>query len=863
MPGTNLTRAEARTRAELLRVESYDIKLDLARGEKQFGSDTTVRFSAAETGSSSFISLIADSVESVELNDVQLDPATVYQDSRVLLENLQKENVLRVVSTQAYTNTGEGMHRFVDPVDGEVYLYTQFEVPDSRRVFTVFEQPDLKAKFKFTVTAPANWLIVGNQPTPEPVDAGISELGNGKPNTPIATWSFEPTPVMSSYITAIIAGPYKGKRSELTNSEGRTIPLGVFCRASLEAHLDADYIIEKTRQGFEFFEREFNFPYPFAKYDQVFVPEFNMGAMENIGAVTHTEAYVFRGKTEEAVKERRVVTVLHELAHMWFGDLVTMKWWNDLWLNESFAEYTSVLATAEATEYTDSWTTFASHEKSWAYRQDQLPSTHPVVAEILDLEDVMSNFDGITYAKGAAVLKALVAYVGRKDFFLGVSEYFRKHQYKNTELPDLLQELELTSGRDLNTWSQAWLETAGVNTLSARFELDLAGNYKSFEVVQSAHEKYPTIRPHRVAIGCYNVVNGRLERTAQVETDIAESVTEIAELVGAAQPDLLLLNDDDLTFAKVRFDERSLQTAKEYLGSCEDSLARAVIWGVLWDTTRDGELPASEFVKTVLANISGETQSSTLRTVLGQLHTALSIYTAPENRNALTSVVAIKLLELAEQAAAGSDSQFQLVKAFAEVAASKTHLATVADLHSGKKQLAGLEVDTDLAWAFLISLVAGGAAGESEIAAALAADNTASGNQAAAKARAAIPTAAGKAAAWKDNVLSGEVPNLIVRSSGAGFQRVHNPELLAPYAKEFFKELNTLWEQRSFAIAEEIIDSYYPLPLANAKLEREAAAWLAANTNAPRALRRFILEAHSDTARALRAQQADGAVLNS
>lgn len=857
MPGTNLTRAEARERAELITVDSYDIKLDLARGETQFGSDTTVFFDAKTPGANSFISLIADSVESITLNGEQLDPQRVYQDSRILLDNLQAKNELRVVSTQAYTNTGEGMHRFVDPADGEVYLYTQFEVPDSRRVFTVFEQPDLKARFKFTVTAPANWLVVSNQPTPEPVSAGVSELGNGKPGSEVATWSFEPTPVMSSYITAIIAGPYQGSRGELTNAEGRKIPLGVFCRASLHEHLDADYIMEKTREGFEFFEKEFNFPYPFAKYDQIFVPEFNMGAMENIGAVTHTEAYVFRGKTEEATKERRVVTVLHELAHMWFGDLVTMRWWNDLWLNESFAEYTSVLATAEATEYKDAWTTFASLEKSWAYRQDQLPSTHPVVAEILDLEDVMANFDGITYAKGAAVLKALVAYVGKREFFAGVSEYFKKYQYSNTELPDLLRELEATSGRDLKEWAQAWLETAGVNTLSSRFKVDADGKYTSFEIVQSATEEYPTIRPHRVAVGCYNVIDGKLQRVKRVEVDVSEVTTRIPELEGEAQPDLLLLNDDDLTFTKARFDERSLQTAIKHLGSCDDSLARALIWSTLWDTTRDAEMAPSEFVAAVLAHIGQETQSSTLRTVLGQLNTAASIYAAVENRASLAEQTAARLLELAETADSGSDSQFQLLKAFANFASTSEHLAVVAKLRSGEKILPGLSIDTDLDWVLLTSLVAGGKAGEAEIAAAETADKTASGVQSAAKARAAIPTAEGKAAAWQSNVITAGVPNLTVRAAGAGFLRAHDTSLLQPYIAEFFNELNNIWEQRSFAISEEIIESYYPLPLASVELAEAADAWLRANENAPRALRRFILEAQADTQRAVNAQAAD------
>ncbi|MET0783593.1 MAG: aminopeptidase N, partial [Leifsonia flava] len=500
MPGENLTRIEAEERAGIVAVDSYDVTLDLTTGDETFRSETTVRFSATE-GASTFIDAITRTVHSVTLNGTALDPATVSDGVRIQLDGLAAENELTVVADAIYTNTGEGLHRFVDPVDDEVYLYSQFEVPDSRRMFAVFEQPDLKASFRFTVTAPAKWQMISNSATPEPVAVE---------GTDAATWSFAPTPRMSSYITALVAGPYSVVRSELTSRDGRTIPLGVFSRASLAEYLDSDYIFEKTRQGFAYFEEKFDFAYPFEKYDQMFVPEFNAGAMENAGAVTFTEAYVFRSKVTDAMRERRVVTILHELAHMWFGDLVTMKWWNDLWLNESFAEWASTMATAEATEWTEAWTTFAAMEKSWAYRQDQLPSTHPIVATINDLEDVLVNFDGITYAKGGSVLKQLVAWVGIDAFFTGVAAYFKKNAWGNTELVDLLSELETASGRDLSEWSKLWLETAGVNTLRPEIATDDSGVITGFTVLQSAAADYPTIRPHRLAIGFYTLVDGVL-----------------------------------------------------------------------------------------------------------------------------------------------------------------------------------------------------------------------------------------------------------------------------------------------------------------------------------------------------------------
>ena len=858
MPGTNLTRAEAQERAAVVSTERYEVALDLTTGAEQFSAVTTVHFSGTP-GADTFIDLIADSVESVELNGEALDPAEVFADSRVRLPRLAERNVLRIASTQRYTNTGEGLHRFVDPADGEVYLYSQFEVPDSRRMFPVFEQPDLKATFAFTITAPARWQVVSNQPTPEPVDAGAraGAQGDDWPEQAIATWSFEPTPVMSSYITALIAGPYHVVRSELTSRDGRTIPLGVFCRESLAPHLDADYIFEKTREGFGFFEEQFDYAYPFDKYDQLFVPEYNMGAMENVGAVTFTEAYVFRSQVTDAMRERRVVTILHELAHMWFGDLVTMRWWNDLWLNESFAEYMSTLGVAEATEWTECWTTFAASEKSWAYRQDQLPSTHPIVAPIRDLEDVLVNFDGITYAKGASVLKQLVAWVGREPFMQGVHDYFVKHHHSNTELPDLLAELEARSGRDLSEWSRLWLETAGVNTLRPAFELDAEGRYSSFAVEQSAAPDHPTIRPHRIAIGLYALEGDALRRTQRIELDVDGARTEVPELVGAAQPDLLLLNDDDLTYAKIRLDERSLDTAARHLGAAEDSLTRALLWGTLWDATRDGEFPASRFIDIVLDHVRHETGSTTLRTLLGQLSLASASYVARDRRAATLERVADALWTLAEHAEAGSDRQFQFVKSFAHLAATDAQLDTVQSLLDGARELPGLAIDTDLGWELLFALAAGGRATPAQIDERLAGDRTANGNQAAAHARAALPGADDKARAWASVFDADDQPNAIVRATAAGFTRVHDLALLEPYVERFFDALLPVWESRSYAIAEELVEGFYPAELASEPLAAATRAWLDGHTDAPAALRRMVSEHLAGVERALRVQAAD------
>ncbi|AAT88771.1 aminopeptidase N [Leifsonia xyli subsp. xyli str. CTCB07] len=845
MPGENLTRIEAQERAAIVRVHAYDIALDLTTGSETFRSTTTVRFDAAH-GSSTFIDAITRTVRSVTLNGVRLDPAIVSDGVRIQLDGLQAENVLTVDADAIYTNTGEGLHRFVDPVDGEVYLYSQFEVPDSRRMFAVFEQPDLKAEFTFTVTAPSHWAVVSNSPTPKPVD-----VGEGK-----KTWSFAPTLVISSYITALIAGPYVSEHSELTSSDSRAIPLGVYARKSLAEFLDADYIFEKTRQGFAFYEEKFDYAYPFEKYDQLFVPEFNAGAMENAGAVTFTETYVFRSKVTDAIKERRVVTILHELAHMWFGDLVTMKWWNDLWLNESFAEYASTLATAEATEWTEAWTTFAALEKSWAYRQDQLPSTHPIVATINDLEDVQVNFDGITYAKGASVLKQLVAWVGQEDFLAGVAQYFKKHAHGNTELKDLLVELEATSGRDLTGWSEKWLETAGVNTLRPEITVDADGTITGFAVLQSAPADYPTIRPHRLAIGFYILRDGHLVREERIELDVDGVRTEVAELIGKKRPDLVLLNDDDLAYAKIRLDRESHRVAIEHLSKIESPLARSIVWGAVWDATRDTETPASDYVRLVLGNIAPETESTTIRTTLSQLALAVGSYVAPERQKETAETAASALWELAQQADAGSDAQFQFVKFFAALAATGEQLATIGALRDGSVALPGLTIDADLSWELLIALVAGGEAGDAEVDAALAADNTANGAQFAAQARASVPAIAGKQAAWDSVFGSDALPNTIVRFTGLGFQRADDKSVLATFVEPYFAALQDIWASRTYKIAEYLVAGMYPAPLANAELRDATRAWLDANPE-PAALRRLVIENLAGVERALAAQERD------
>ncbi|WP_055586994.1 aminopeptidase N [Peterkaempfera griseoplana] len=869
MPGTNLTREEARTRAQLLHVDAYDIELDLgaarvgpsspkadAEGGGTYRSTTVVRFTSREPGAASFIDLVAPAVHEVVLNGTALDPAEVFADNRIALPSLAAENELRVVADCAYTNTGEGLHRFVDPVDGETYLYTQFEVPDARRVFASFEQPDLKAEFRFTVIAPAGWAVVSNSPTPEPTEGTV-------PGTQV--WAFEPTPRVSSYITALIAGPYVGV-FDTYRSGDQTVPLGVYCRPSLREFLDAEQIFEVTRQGFDYFQEKFDHPYPFAKYDQLFVPEFNAGAMENAGAVTIRDQYVFRSKVTDAAYEARAETILHELAHMWFGDLVTMEWWNDLWLNESFATFTSIICQAEApgSRWPQAWTTFANSMKTWAYRQDQLPSTHPIMAEINDLEDVQVNFDGITYAKGASVLKQLVAYVGKDEFFRGVQAYFKRHAWGNTRLVDLLGALEETSGRDLKAWSKAWLETAGINILRPEISLAEDGTIASFTVLQEAPplpagaKGEAVLRPHRIAIGAYDLQDGRLVRTDRIELDVDGARTEVPQLAGRARPAVVLLNDDDLSYAKVRLDAESLAVVTAHLGDFTDSLPRALCWASAWDMTRDGEMATRDYLSLVLSGLGRESDIGVVQTVQRQLKLALDLYADPEWREEGLARWAAACEEQLRAAEPGGDHQLAWARALAAVARSEEHLGLLSGLLDGSQSVAGLAVDTELRWALLQRLVATGAADDKAVEAELERDRTAAGERYAATCRASRPTAGAKAEAWASVVESDTLPNAVQEAVIAGFVQTDQRELLAPYTAKYFAAVKGIFQTRSHEIAQQIVVGLYPtLQVEQATLDA-TDAWLESADPAP-ALRRMVVESRAGVERALRAQAADRA----
>jgi len=849
MPGINLTRDEAAERARLLSVGSppvdYTVELDLAASDKTFPSTTVMRFGCAEPGASTFVDLVDATVHQITLNGRNLDPDEVYSDSRIRLDDLAAENELRVVADCMYTHTGEGLHRFIDPADGRIYLYSQFEVPDARRVFATFEQPDLKGTFTFNVVAPSHWAVASNAVAPEPQpireDASV--------------WRFEPTPPMSTYITCLVAGEYHVLTDSYTGDHGE-VPLGLLCRKSLADYFDADEIFTLTKQGFGFFESAFAMAYPFGKYDQVFVPEFNMGAMENAGCVTFRDEYIFRSRQTTAEYETRANTILHEMAHMWFGDLVTMRWWDDLWLNESFAEWASHHAATRATKFTDAWTGFSNARKTWAYRQDQLPSTHPIAADNYDLEAVEVNFDGITYAKGAAALRQLVAWVGEEQFLAGLSAYFRQHAYGNTELTDLLAALEDASGRDLGSWAKEWLQTSGVNTMRPRFTVDDDGRFTSFVIEQTAAAEFPTLRRHRIAVGLYDRGEDGLVRRDRIETDLSGAETDLSDLVGQRQPDLILLNDDDLSYTKIRMDPRSLRTLVEHIDEIDASLARALCWGAAWDMTRDAEMRARDFVSLVLRGVGRESDLTAVRSLLVQGQVAVDLYSDPTNRPELAARWESGLRVLLDAAEPGSDHQLALLRGYAAAAHSDTALAWLASLLDGGAGLPGLDIDPDLRWALVSGLARRGRIDDIGIDAELARDNTISGRELAAAARAAQPSPAAKEEAWAAAVTRDDVPNETQRSIALSFQVPGQDEVLEPFVDRYLSEAATLWETKGVQRASVALTCLFPRSMPRPDVLERVDRWLS-TTQANPAARRLVSEGKADIERALRARARD------
>ena len=852
MPVAEITRSETSERARLLRVEAYDVTLDLTRGSEVFRSTSTISFECSEPGASSYVDLVAATVREITLNGLPVDAAAAYADGRIALTGLADRNILTVTADCRYSHDGTGLHRAVDPADEKVYTYTKFEPAYARTVYANFEQPDLKASFAITVVVPEGWQVLSNEPVAEQALVGEAAAVEGT-----VAWRFERTPRLSTYLFAIAAGEYEVVRESHTTPGGQVLTLGLACRASMAEFLTAEDIFDTTRKGLDYFTALFKTPYPFTKYDQVFVPEYSVGATENAGCVVFTDQLLFRSRVTDTMYQLRASVILHEMAHMWFGDYVTMKWWGDLWLNESFAEFCAALASAEATRYTSAWAMFAAGRKAWGYLADQLPSTHPVAANVPTLSEAIANFDGISYAKGASVLRQLVAWIGRERFFTGITAYFARHGWGNATLADWLAAIAESSGENLNDWAKAWLETAGPSTLRPELELDANGAFTSFAVLQEAPPEHPTLRPHRIAIGLYQRdVAGVLLRTSQVQADIAGPRTEVPALFGAAQPDLILLNDDDLTYAIVRFDERSLRTLADSIGELTDPLARAVCWTAVLDMVRKAELPVPAFVAMVADAMATEPSVAALQVLLDNCRQVLRTLADP-------AWVGEGFRQLAETAAGlltaadpGSDEQLAWAELLGWTATTPAQLDQIAGLLDGATRPADLVVGSELRWELLERLAVTGRIGDAEIDAEAAADPTDAGRRLAAACRAAIPDAEHKAAAWELLAGSAEIPVDLLRSVAAAFHQPEQASLLAPYVARYFEVLPRIWSESGGHLRVARAAALFPATQASPELLARIDAFLAE----PRepGLARVLVERRDQVQRALQSRALGG-----
>ncbi|MDR7278633.1 aminopeptidase N [Catenuloplanes atrovinosus] len=833
----SLTRAEAVERAALLTVDGYEIHLDLTGGPELFRSSTTIRFRAASPGPT-FAEVKPHRLLSARLNGTDLDVATL-DGNRLPLAALltgDAENVLTVEAEMAYTNTGDGLHRFVDPADGEVYLYGGSFLDESEKVFASFDQPDLKAPFTLTVRAPEGWLVAANGAEAARQDG---------------LWTFATTRPLATYFFSLIAGPY-----HLVTGEHDGIPLGLYCRASLAGDLDKDAaeILDVTARCLDRFHELFGVRYPFGKYDQAFVPEFNAGAMENPGLVTFRDDYVFRSAVTETEHELRATVIAHEMAHMWFGDLVTMRWWDDLWLNESFAEHMGYRVIAEVTDR-QTWTTFGMRRKGWGYAADQRPSTHPVApAELEDSALALLNFDGISYAKGAAVLRQLVAFLGDEAFLTGLRDYFRAHAFGNATLADLLDALSRAAGRDLTGWADLWLRRPQVNTLTPEITPGPDGTWAEVAVRQTAPPDHPTLRPHRIRVGLYDRVGAEVVCRERFETDLTPETdggrTVLDRLAGARAADLLLLNDGDLTYAKVRLDDASASAVPLVLPGLEDSLTRAVIWSATIDAVQDADRPVADLVSLVLAALPAEREVIIVEDVLlltGRLVDRYLDAAAREDALLLVATACDRLL-----AAAPPGHSLQLAAARSLIGSTRD-TARLRDWLAGRGVPEGLAVDADLRWRLLAALVVLGEAGAAEIEAESERDRSAAGELWAGTCTAALPDPAAKERAWQRLYTDETLSNRMLVAYGQGFWQPEQSELTAPYVERYFAEIPEAAPLRSGWSAERLAALTFPAYAVSPET-RAASARLLAREDLHPAVRRAVTDADDDMRRALRSR---------
>ncbi|MFJ6983551.1 MULTISPECIES: aminopeptidase N [unclassified Streptomyces] len=824
-----LTRDEAQTRARLLDVRRYTIALDLTTGDETFESETVIHF-AARTGADTFVELKPAELRSATLDGQPLDPAALDGNRLPLTGLTEGEHELRVTARMRYSRTGEGMHRFTDPSDGETYVYTQLFLDDVQRVFAAFDQPDLKAVFDVTVTAPEDWTVLAN---------GVTEhLGGGRHRA--AT-----TPPLSTYLVAVAAGPWHSVRTE-----HRGLPFGIHCRRSLAPHLDADAdeILDVTRACFDRYHEKFDEPYPFDSYDQAFVPEFNAGAMENPGLVTFRDDFVYRSAVTDTERQTRAMVIAHEMAHMWFGDLVTLRWWDDIWLNESFAEYMGYQTTAEATRFTATWTEFGVARKAWGYDADQRPSTHPVApGDVQDTASALLNFDGISYAKGASALRQLVTWLGEKDFLAGINTHFARHRFGNASLADFIDSLAAATERDVHAWADAWLRTTGVDTLTPTVTAD--GGTCALTVDRTGS------RPHRIAVGLYDTDltddRGGLVLRERLDLDVPQTAPHPL----GKRPALLLLNDGDLTYTKVRFDPASAEAVAAHLSRLPDPLTRAVVWNALRDAVRDGELAPGAYLETARTHLPRETDLALVQGVLAFAAAQVADrYVTPDERPAALATLASLCRDLIRRTEDGDHPGLRLlaVRHFIDVAA---HPEPLTDWLADGTVPGGPELDPDLRWRVLARLAVLGATDETAIAAELDRDPSATGREGAARCRAALPDPAAKATAWAALFDGDDLSNYLFTATAQGFWQPEQADLVKPYVARFYQDAPTVAARRGPAIADAAARWAFPAHAVDADHLALGESRLR-DTDLTPALRRRLADQLDDLRRALRVRGA-------
>ena len=844
MPGKNISRIEALERASLLSVHGYEVLLDLTKGESTYYSKTVVEFSSDLIGYDTFIDSVGKKVISAVLNDQPVDVGN-YDGETIFLHSLQAENRLIIEMEGLYSATGEGLQRSIDPADNQVYMYTQGAPALSRNIFPNFDQPDLKAPFTLSVIAPSIWQVLSNNPLIEKVTIDSNS----------SKWSFSKTPPISTYLYALIAGPYFHVADEYHGK--KVVPLGIYIRNSLADKLDPENIFQTTKQGLAFYENLFDLEYPFAKYDQIAVVDYNWGAMENPGAVTFKEdRFVFRSKVTDRQHLDRASVILHEMAHLWFGDMVTMQWWNDLWLNESFAEWIAYFALAESTRFSSAWVSFNADVKNWAYRADQLSSTHPIATDAPDVETGSTNFDGISYAKGASVLKQLCAYLGDEVFFAGIRSYFRKFAWKNTTLQDLIDELQSASGKDLSSWGKSWFQSAGVNTIVPVLTTE-NGTYSSLAIKQlppAVPSGSNDLRTHLIGVGLYDLIDNQIILRKRIELVIEGELTSIPAFVGEPVADLILLNDGDLAYTKIGFDTSSIETLRNHLGKIVDPLARAICWSAVWQLLRDAQLSSTDFIAIALAGLQTEDDMDVCAIVLTQLTTAVENYAHPDNRLALRTKIADALESLLDNSLSGSDFQLQFLRAFAANAQSPVQGARIRSiLENG---LIGITVDANLRWQLINSLAERGLTNVEEIEKESESDKTQDGKVARLLAIASLPDPATKADIW-EKMQSHDYPISDRVGMFQGFQRPTQREILVGYVAPFFEGARKYWDEQSYEVSARYFQYVFPRFVNTQETVDQANNWLDLNEDAPAGLRRFISEGRDNVIRDLAAQAKD------